>query len=142
MSADNPRSEFLNKYILPKLKFGMGSIVSTTLDYAIFFGLLWADIGLEIGVIQGIALSTSIAMNFTIQRNLIFRKERGFFSAMGWSLSFSLISVILSGFFAQWLYAIPFFNENPLAIKVLITAVFFLFNFYTKQFSFEKKVSL
>lgn len=139
---ENKPQKFLAKYIIPKVKFGIGSLFSTTLDYAIFFSLLWADFGLEIGLIQGIALSISIASNFIIQRNLIFLKVRGLVASLGWSLSFSLTSVVLSSLLAQWLNSFPFFNENPIFIKLLITAIFFLFNYYTKQFSFEKKVSL
>ncbi len=142
MSSDDQKNDFLSKYIIPKIKFGMGSLFSTGLDYAIFFGLLWADFGLEIGFIQAIALSISIASNFIIQRNLIFQKMRGLVASMGWSISFSLISVVLSSLLAQWLNTFTLFNEYPIFIKLLITAVFFLFNFYTKQFSFEKKVSL
>ena len=142
MSSNVHKNDFLSKYIIPKIKFGMGSLFSTGLDYAIFFSLLWADFGLEIGFIQAIALSISIASNFIIQRNLIFKKVRGLVASMGWSISFSLISVVLSSFLAQWLNTFPFFNEYPIFIKLLITAVFFLFNFYTKQYSFEKKVSL
>ena len=142
MTSEKPKSEFLSKYIIPKIKFGMGSLFSTSLDYAIFFGLLWADFGLEIGFIQAIALSISIGSNFIIQRNLIFQKVRGLVASMGWSLTFSFISVVLSSLLAQWLDTFPFFHEYPIFIKLLITAVFFLFNYYTKQYSFEKKVSL
>jgi putative flippase GtrA len=142
METEKDTPSFLQKYIIPKVKFGLGSLFSTCLDYAIFFGLLWANLGLEIGALQAIALSISIASNFIIQRNLIFQKIRGLASSLRWSISFSLISIMLSSIFAQWLTSFPFFNNHPLFIKLLITAVFFLFNYYTKQYSFEHRVRL
>lgn len=142
MNPEKDTTPFLQKYIIPKIKFGLGSLFSTSLDYAIFFGLLWANFGLEIGALQAIALSISIASNFIIQRNIIFQKIRGLASSMRWSISFSLISIILSSIFAQWLTNFPYFNDHPLYIKLLITVVFFLFNFYTKQYSFEHRVRL
>ena len=142
MSSEKKDTDFLKKYIIPKIKFGIGSFFSTSLDYVIFFALLGANLGLKIGVIQAIALSVSIASNFIIQRNLIFQKIRGLASSIRWSISFSLISIILSSFLAQWLTSFPFFNNHPLYIKLLITAAFFLFNYYTKQYSFESKMSL
>lgn len=142
MKNETSETSLIQKYILPKLKFGLGSLISTGVDYGIFFSLLWANLGLKVSFIQVISLSIGIATNFIIQRNFIFRKERSLMASMGWSLSFSITSVILSGFLVKWLYSYLFFQEYPLLMKLLVTGLFFFFNYYTKQYSFEKKVSI
>ncbi len=142
MKNETSEASFIQKYILPKLKFGLGSLISTGVDYGIFFGLLWTNLGLHVSIIQVISLSIGITTNFIIQRNFIFRKERSLMASMGWSLSFSITSVILSGFLVKWLYSYLFFQEYPLLMKLLVTGLFFFFNYYTKQYSFEKKVSI
>jgi len=142
MAAENQARVFITKYIVPKVKFGLGSLISTSLDYTMFFGLLWADLGIKIAVIQGIAQATGMTSNFIIQRNFIFKKNRGLFASMAWSLSFSMMAILLSSATVHWLYMLDFFQQYPIIMKLLVTGVFFFFNFYTKQFSFEKKVSL
>ena len=142
MDKEQTEPTFIEKYILPKLKFGMGSIISTSVDYGIFFGLLWLNLGLQVAIIQVISLSIGITTNFIIQRNFIFKKERSLIASMGWSLSFSVTSVVLSGFLVKWMYSYLFFQEYPLLMKLLVTGLFFFYNFYTKQYSFEKKVSI
>lgn len=142
MSAKNQYHLFITKYILPKVKFGIGSAISTGIDYTIFFGLYWADLGIKIAFIQGIAQASGMLSNFIIQRNFIFNKERGLFASFGWSLTFSVITITLSSLTIHWLYTFSFFQTYPILMKLLVTGVFFFFNYYTKQYSFEKKVSL
>jgi putative flippase GtrA len=142
MSAIHQSRLFITKYILPKLKFGIGSAISTSIDYSIFFGLYWADLGIKIAFIQGIAQASGMLSNFIIQRNFIFKKERGLFASFGWSLTFSAIAIVLSSVTIHWMYTIDFFQTYTILMKLMVTGVFFFFNYYTKQFSFEKKVSL
>ncbi len=142
MLADFKSSSFLAKYILPKLKFGIGSIISTSLDYAIFFGLLWTNFEIKIAIIQGIAQGAGMLCNFLIQRNLIFKKERKLFASFIWSVGFSILAIGLSSATIHWLYTFTFFQAYPIIMKLSVTGAFFFFNFYTKQFSFEKKVKI
>lgn len=140
--SENGSRLLITKYIVPKVKFGLGSLVSTGLDYTMFFGLMWAKLGISIAIIQGIAQATGMASNFIIQRNFIFNKNRGLYTSMALSFGFSLVAIFLSSIAIHWLFKLPFFQQYPILMKVLVTGVFFFFNYYTKQFSFEKKVSL
>ncbi|MEQ9089959.1 MAG: GtrA family protein [Balneola sp.] len=140
MSQLNPKFKHaLTKYVYPKLKFGIGSAISTTLDYGVFFILLQFT-NLPVALVQGVAQSCGMITNFLIQRNFIFSKERTITSSIIWSISFSLLSIVLASLMVHYLYMVPFFLEHPIFMKIGVSALFFFFNFYTKQFAFEKKI--
>jgi len=54
------------------------------------------------------------------------------FSLIGWMLSQALFNYLI--------FYIDFFKSYDLLAKVLVTATIFLYNFYTKRFSFEKRM--
>jgi putative flippase GtrA len=129
----------IEKYLLPKLKFGMSSIVATAIDYLVFF-LLFPS-GMLVAWIQAIAQASGMLTNFVLQRFFIFEKKRSLSKSFAWSISFSLIAIALSALLVHGLYQLAFFQEHPIVMKVGVTILFFFFNFYTKQFAFEKKIS-
>lgn len=129
----------LKQLLYPKLKFGVGSVISTGVDYSIFF-LLLKTAALPIAWIQVVAQSCGMLSNFLLQRNFIFSKERTIGASFLWSVSFSLISIVLASTLVHYLYMVPFFFEHPILMKIGVTILFFFFNFYTKQFAFEKKL--
>lgn len=141
MSAIELKNKFY-KYIFPKLKFGGSSIVSTSVDYAVFYGLLTYLVTLPVFFVQIIAQSCGMITNFVIHRNFIFEKNRTITSSFFWSISFSLMAILLAGTLVHYLYQISFFNNNTIVMKVGVSALFFIFNFYTKQYAFEKKLKL
>lgn len=132
--------EKVTKTLYPKLKFGAGSIVSTGVDYSVFFFLLETTSFLPVASIQAIAQSSGMLTNFFLQRNYIFSKERSLISSFVWSISFSLISIVLSSILVHFLYGMTFFFDHPIIMKIGVSTLFFFFNFYTKQFAFEKKL--
>ncbi|MEO9885221.1 MAG: GtrA family protein [Balneola sp.] len=129
----------LNQFIYPKLKFGTGSIISTGVDYSIFFILL-KTATLPVAWVQVIAQTLGMITNFILQRNFIFAKERTVIASFFLSVSFSLVSITLAGILVHYLYKITFFFEHPMIMKIGVSILFFFFNFYTKQFAFEKKL--
>ncbi|MEP1139521.1 MAG: GtrA family protein [Balneola sp.] len=86
----------LNQFIYPKLKFGTGSIISTGVDYSIFFILL-KTATLPVAWVQVIAQTLGMITNFILQRNFIFAKERTVIASFFLSVSFSLVSITLAG---------------------------------------------
>lgn len=92
--------------------------------------------------IQMIAQACGMISNFIIQRNFIFQKNRTISASILWSFSFSILSIVLAGSLVHFLYKVSFFQEYPVVMKVCVSAIFFLFNFYTKQYAFEKKFKL
>ena len=134
-----PENRFI-QYVYPKLKFGASSMISTGVDYSVFFLLLSTSYVIPIAFVQIIAQCFGMLTNFLLQRNFIFSKERTVTSSFIWSISFSFISISLSSILIHYIYIITFFNENPLIMKIGVSIIFFFFNFYTKQFAFEKKL--
>lgn len=90
--------------------------------------------------IQATAQTCGMLTNFVLHRKFIFAKVRTVTSSFVWSISFSLLAIALAGSLVHYLYQIPFFNDHPMLMKVGVSVLFFIFNFYTKQYAFEKKI--
>ncbi|MEO1023638.1 MAG: GtrA family protein [Bacteroidota bacterium] len=131
----------LLNFLIPKLKFGAGSAVSTGIDYTVFFILYGSGLGLSVAIYQAAAQTCGMATNFVIQRTLVFEKNRGLGASFIWSISFSVLGLIAASGLVQILHSFRFFQEYPIVMKVLVTGLFFVFNFYTKQLAFEKKMN-
>ncbi len=129
----------MRKFLLPKLKFGAGSIIATLGDYGLFFFLL--KMGLQAWLAQGMAHTFGMVINFVIQRNFIFSKERSMLSSFAYSFIFSMLAIILSSISIHVLFKLAVFNDYPILPKLIVTGILFFFNFYTKQFSFERKIT-
>ena len=89
------------------------------------------------------AISYSVAMivNFLMQKRFIFENNRKtghafmlsvLFSVIGWMLSQLLFNILI--------HYTAFFKTYDILAKILVTGSIFLYNFYTKRFSFEKRV--
>ena len=136
--AENFKSSF-KEYVYPKIKFALASVVSTAIDYLVFFSLLYS-VPVAVAIIQAIAQLSGMLTNFILQRNYIFSKERSLKASFIWSLSFSALALILTSTLVHFLYQISFFNEHPILMKIGVTVLFFFFNFYSKQYAFENQL--
>lgn len=134
--------EFLRDFFIPKLKFALTSSIATLIDYGIY---LFLTILLLTSETVGHAISYSVGMivNFLLQRRFIFDSRRKTYAILGMSVMFSLVGWLLSqGIFNLLIYSSPFFKQHDIAAKLLTTAIIFLYNFYTKRFSFERRIPL
>jgi putative flippase GtrA len=117
----------------------LGSGIATVSDYLIFFGLLQLQV--EAWLAQLVAHSSGMLINFFIQNRFIFNRKRGLKEAFFISLSFSMIAITLSSLSIHVLLNTSFFETYPIIAKLLVSGFIFIFNYYTKQFSFEKKIT-
>ena len=130
----------LRDFILPKFKFAVTSSVATALDYGIYISLTMLA---HFSETASHAISYTIAMvvNFMLQKTFIFENNRKTGHAFALSVLFSLIGWLLSqAVFNALIYSFPFFMQHDILAKMVVTATIFLYNFYTKRFSFEKKM--
>jgi putative flippase GtrA len=133
----NPR---LRDFIVPKIKFAITSSVATALDYGLYLMFtLW--IGMNESVSHAISYSAGMVANFLLQRWFIFETNRKIGVVFSLSVTFSLIGWVLSqAIFNALIFLFDFFSTYDLLAKIVVTATIFLYNFYTKRFSFEKKL--
>jgi putative flippase GtrA len=128
---------FYRRFFHAKVKFAGASAIATSVDYGLYLLLL----GYKIDPVLAHAISYSCGMvtNFTLQKQFIFELNRPISSAFLFSASFATGALFLGTGLMKMFLEIPFFAEMPVAAKVLTTGMLFLYNFYTRRFSFEKR---
>ena len=131
--------KFLKEFFIPKFKFAITSSVATAVDYGIYLSLTLAA-HLSETTSHAISYTIGMVINFLLQKWFIFENTRKTGHAFALSVFFSLIGWMLSqALFNFLIFTFDFFRSYDLLAKVLVTACIFLYNFYTKRFSFEKK---
>jgi putative flippase GtrA len=132
----------LQEFFMPKFKFAVTSSVATLADYGLYlsFTLLFM---MHESVSHAISYTVAMVLNFLLQKRFIFNTNRKVMHVFGLSVMFSLIGWALSqGLFNLLIHTSGFFGQYDILAKMLTTATIFLYNFYTKRWSFEKKYPL
>ncbi|MCB2218788.1 MAG: GtrA family protein [Bacteroidetes bacterium] len=130
------------EFFIPKFKFALTSSVATLLDYGIYLTLTMLLLTSET-IAHAISYSVGMILNFLLQRHFIFTSKRKTSAIFAMSVMFSGIGWLLSqGIFNLLIYSISFFKTYDILAKILTTGTIFLYNFYTKRFSFERRMPL
>lgn len=131
---------FFHEFLIPKIKFGLASSVATAVDYGLYIALTQVWLMGE-SVSHAISYTIAVVINFLLQKKYIFNSNRKVGYAFTLSILFSLIGWMISqALFNFLIYYFDFFKSYDLLAKVTTTASVFLYNFYSKRFSFEKKL--
>lgn len=120
-----------------KLQFGFASLLATGIDYTVFLLLIWANID----AVKAHYFSASIGMvvNFLVQNQYVFLRERGLLPTFLLSITVSVIGIAIGGFLMGWIQQFPFWNAHLYLAKMVVTGLIFFYNFYLKRFVFEKR---
>jgi putative flippase GtrA len=118
------------------VRFLTASVVSTGVDYAVFFTV---HLAVEsIVVCQFLAQASGFASNLLLQRSWVFEPNRsGRATLLRLIVSIGL-GFSLGAFIVHELAQIPFFEANKLLLKVATTLLLGVYNFLTRRWSFEK----
>lgn len=118
--------------------FGGVSSIATLLDFVLFrfvfyyvLPLFWAEI---------LASLIGMVLNFFLQKKYVFELKRKSYTAFFLSLLFSLIILFFGGFILTQLTKIELFATYISLAKLSTMGIKFLFNFFSKQWVFEKKL--
>lgn len=134
--------KFLKDFLIPKIKFGITSSVATAADYGIYL-LLTLLLFTNESVAHAISYSVGMIINFILQKRFIFTMQRKLGYVFTLSVVFSLIGWTLSqALFNFFILTFNFFATYDIVAKICVTLIIFFYNFYTKRFSFEKKLPL
>lgn len=126
-------------FIIPKLKYAATALVATSFDYLSFFLLI--ELGVFITTAQFTANAIGLLINFFMLKKFVFKLNRSVLTSFQLVLLFAIMGLGLSTYLVHILHKISFFNEHLIILKILVTGIIFLYNFYTKRFSFEKSSS-
>lgn len=116
-------------------KFASTSAIATAIDYTLFF--VFTNAGLAIQVAHFFSYALASIVNFLLQKRYIFELNRKVQFAFLFSISFSVISLLLSTALIYLLSLIQIWETYPIIPKIITTGVIFFFNYYTKKYAFE-----
>ncbi len=139
MSKERRIRNVFELHVLPKLKFALTSSVATLVDYILYVLLsiyLFPPVTSNI-----ISQGTGMIINFILQKRYVFILQRKVNAAFILSITFSLIGIGIGSMLVWFLTRYEFFLENPYITKIIVTGIIFFYNFYTKRFAFEKRLS-
>lgn len=121
-----------------KLQFGFASLLATGIDYTVFLLLIWANVD----AVKAHYFSASMGMlvNFIVQNQYVFLRERGLIPTFISSIVVSVIGIALGGFLMGWIQQFSFWSAHLYLAKLVVTGLIFFYNFYLKRFVFEKRI--
>ena len=132
--------KFLKDFFIPKIKFALTSSVATALDYGIYITLTML-VHFNESASHAISYTVAMVVNFLMQKRFIFENNRKTSHVFVLSVLFSVIGWMLSQVLFNFLiHYTEFFKTRDILAKIIVTGSIFLYNFYTKRFSFEKRM--
>ncbi len=118
-----------------KLPFALTGLVATGINYGLYLFLV--DRYLPPLPATLIAYSSSVVLNFFLQRFFVFELRRSLRSAFALSMLVSLGGLLLDAGIVYGLHYFPLLGDREWLIKGVATGVVFFYNYYGKRRVFE-----
>ena len=125
------------QFVVSKIPFALSGAVATGINYGVY--LLLVERYLPPGPATLIAYSSSVVINFFLQRYFVFKLRRSLRSAFVLSMLVSLGGLVLDWLIVTGLHRFPIVGKAEWLIKLMATGVVFFYNFYGKRRVFEGK---
>ena len=129
--------EKLKELIILKFKFGLSSLVATTVNYLLY--LLLEERMKYRAVANFIAYFSGVIVNFILQKKFVFQANGKISTIFLKAMLVSFIGYGLDTAIIYGLSSFSFFDEHQQITKLISTGIVFFYNFYFKRFAFEKK---
>ena len=118
-----------------KLPFALTGLLATGINYGLY--LLLVDRYLPPVPATLIAYSSSVVLNFFLQRYFVFELRRSLRSAFLLSMVVSVGGLCLDAAIVWGLHQFPLLGDREWLIKLAATGVVFFYNYYGKRWVFE-----
>lgn len=122
-------------FVREKIPFALTGLVATGINFGVY--LLLVDRYLPPGPATAIAYSSSVIINFFLQRYFVFELRRSVRSAFALSMLVSLGGLGLDWLIVTGLHRFPLLGDREWIIKLAATGIVFFYNFYAKRRVFE-----
>lgn len=129
--------ERLIHFVKEKIPFALTGLVATGINFGVY--LLLVDRYLPPGPATVIAYSSSVILNFFLQRYFVFELNRSVESAFALSMLVSAGGLVLDWLIVTGLHSFPYLGDQEWVIKLAATGIVFFYNFYAKRRVFEGK---
>jgi putative flippase GtrA len=127
-------------FVLEKVPFLMSGIVATGINFGMY--LLLVDRFLPPGPATMLAYSSSVLVNFVLQRYFVFELRRSVQSAFALSMMVSAGGMLIDWLIVTGLHQFPYLGDQEWIIKGVATGIVFFYNFYAKRRVFEGKKAI
>jgi putative flippase GtrA len=134
--------EKIKELFFLKFKFALTSSIATLVDiglFNVFSYLVFSDLEHRAKTSHILSFSLAVIVNFYLQRKFIFEMKRTLNKTFFLALMVSFVGLILSTILISYLDGFPFFHHYQYILKLIVTGVFFFYNFYFKRYVFEKR---
>jgi len=127
-------------FITEKIPFAITGFIATGINYGMYLFLV--DRFLPYLPATIIAYSSSVVLNFFMQRYFVFELRRSARSAFALSMLVSVGGLLLDAFLMWGLHRSQAFGDAEWLMKGIATGIVFFYNFYLKRMVFEgRKIS-
>ena len=127
------------KFVAEKIPFAITGLIATSINWGLYVLLvddylpyMWATV---------VAYSSSVILNFFMQRYFVFELRRSVRSAFAWSMLVSLGGLLLDAALIYSFHNWIIFSDEEWIIKGVVTGMVFFYNFYLKRLVFEGRRS-
>ncbi|WP_420458688.1 GtrA family protein [Neolewinella sp.] len=118
-------------------KYALTGLIATAINYGLY--LLLVDRFLPPVPATVIAYSSSVVLNFFLQRYFVFELRRSLRSAFLLSMVVSVGGLLLDAVIVYGLHFFPLLGDREWGIKLVATGVVFFYNYFGKRRVFEGK---
>ncbi len=123
------------RFVQDKIPFAITGIIATALNYGLY--LLLVDRYFTPVPASMIAYSSSVLLNFVLQRYFVFELKRSIRSAFAYSMLVSLGGLLLDATLVWALDHNDFLSARQYILKLIVTGIVFFYNYYGKRLVFE-----
>ncbi len=116
-------------------KYALTGLIATAINYGLY--LLLVDRFLPPVPATVVAYSSSVVLNFFLQRYFVFELRRSLRSAFLLSMVVSIGGLLLDAAIVYGLHFFPLLGDREWGIKLVATGVVFFYNYYGKRRVFE-----
>ena len=124
-------------FIREKIPFAITGFIATGINYGLY--LLLVNRYLPPVQASVVAYSSSVVLNFFMQRYFVFELKRSARSAFAYSMLVSLGGLCLDAALVWALDHNVFLSERQYLLKLIVTGIVFFYNYYAKRTVFEGK---
>ncbi|CAH1001036.1 hypothetical protein LEM8419_02009 [Neolewinella maritima] len=122
-----------------KLPFALTGLVATVINYGLYLFLVHRYLPPLPATL--IAYSSSVVLNFFLQRYFVFELRRSLRSAFLLSMVVSVGGLALDAAIVWGLHYFPLLGDREWGIKLVATGIVFFYNYYGKRRVFEGGVN-
>ena len=127
----------IKELILLKFKFGLSSLVATSVNYLLYI-FLEKQMAVR-AVANFIAYFSGVIVNFILQKKFVFESNGKLSSIFLKAMLVSVFGYLLDTAIIYGLSQMSFFDTHQTITKLISTGIVFFYNFYFKRYAFEKK---